>query len=145
MEIGLRPCPECGSDFVSVASSRDMGLSEISCSDCRFTLQRNVPEERIEQIWNKLDRSRMPSVEVEPRFDGPFPALETHPFEYRLRYEASPGVDMWAPAKTAELDRLLGDPHFQVRRRSHDFDMRDLAKRQRAERAEISAAPQEKP
>jgi hypothetical protein len=135
MSGDMLPCPKCGSEFVSVASSRDLGVSEIQCSDCGFTLQKNVPEECIERLWKRLDRSRMPRLASDDH-TGPFPSLESHPYEYRLRYPSTDS-DMWAPARASDLDRLLTDPCFQVRRRSHDFDMKDLAVQQRKEAAHV--------
>ncbi|PXV54179.1 hypothetical protein SAMN04487785_11442 [Dyella jiangningensis] len=129
----LEPCPKCGVDFVHINSSRDLGVSEVRCGDCGYAVQRPIPEEEIEELWNALDRSAMPVIEEEEESKGPFPSLESHPYEYRLRYSPT-DTDIWAPFKAAELDRLLADPHFQVRRRSHEFDMKDLAKRIEQER-----------
>lgn len=125
----LALCPKCASEFLNVDSSRDLGCSEIRCSDCGFWIQEKVPEERIVELWNALDRTSMPAPEEERDAGAPFPSLESHPYEYRLRYSAT-GVDIWAPCRESELDRLLKDPHFQVRRRSHTFDLKDLAQRQ---------------
>jgi len=129
----LKRCPKCGYDEARVDSSRDLGRSEVACGDCGYKLQKPVPEERIIQLWNRLDRSAMPALEEEAPITGPFPSLESHPYEHRLRYSPT-DTDIWCPFKADQLERMLDDPHFQIRRRSHEFDMKDLAKRIEQER-----------
>jgi transposase-like protein len=51
---GIKPCPECGSDLISVNSSRSMRISEIRCDDCGFGGSKGVNEERIIKWWNSL-------------------------------------------------------------------------------------------
>lgn len=125
----LKPCPQCGYSDPGIDSSRDLGLSQAQCGNCGYCVQKKVDEDRIPKLWNRLDRSKMPHVTEDPDEPGPFPKLETHPYEYQLRY-GNREADMWLPCREPELDRLLADPHFQVRRRSDIFDQKDLLKRQ---------------
>ena len=46
-------CPKCDSDLVDVDSSIQMQESVASCTDCGFSIQKRVPEERIEEIWDE--------------------------------------------------------------------------------------------
>lgn len=45
----LGNCPDCGSEYLSIDSSRELQISEISCSDCTFTYQKKVPEVVLEK------------------------------------------------------------------------------------------------
>jgi len=53
----LKPCPECGSDDLSIDSSNIARLSEVLCNDCDYVFQRNCCEDDIVKHWNKLSRS----------------------------------------------------------------------------------------
>ena len=51
-ETGI--CPGCGSkDGLSINSNCDLGISEISCCDCRFILQKEMSEEDLMSSFNK--------------------------------------------------------------------------------------------
>lgn len=50
------PCPGCGSDFMalSIESSREMGVSRISCSDCAdFVFSKKTHEEGLLKAFQK--------------------------------------------------------------------------------------------
>lgn len=125
----LKPCPECGSEeMLGIDSSRDAEASWVDCGLCGFRLQASVPEEMIVRLWNDLDRSAMPKPEPDD-LPGPFPSLETHPFEMARRGRDK-GGDMWLPIRESEVAKILDDARFEVRRRDYDLDQKDLAARQ---------------
>ena len=43
----LGDCPECNGEDLSIESSREQGVSIISCSDCCFSYVGKVPEETL--------------------------------------------------------------------------------------------------
>lgn len=51
----MNNCPECGSEFFSITSSREMEVSQIYCADCDFMLQEKIPEEDLIEIWNRIE------------------------------------------------------------------------------------------
>ena len=51
----MNNCPECGSEFLDIKSSREMEVSQIDCTDCGFGIQEKIPEEDLIQIWNNLE------------------------------------------------------------------------------------------
>lgn len=55
----LMPCPDCLEDdilFINISSSRELKLSQVDCSICGFTFQKNVSEENIIKFWNRIQR-----------------------------------------------------------------------------------------
>jgi transcription initiation factor TFIIIB Brf1 subunit/transcription initiation factor TFIIB len=56
MSNKLNPCPECGSDDLTIESSNAARLSEVLCNDCDYVFQRSCCEEDIAKHWNKLNR-----------------------------------------------------------------------------------------
>lgn len=49
----LGDCPECGSEWLSVESSREMCVSRIFCSDCCFTYSDEVDEDTLQENYMK--------------------------------------------------------------------------------------------
>ena len=52
----LRVCPKCGGDDLDVDSSREMRVSHISCLNCGYVLNRNIPENWLTLLWNLIPR-----------------------------------------------------------------------------------------
>lgn len=52
----LKPCPECGSEELSVDSYSGVCISEVVCNDCSYKFQSKAYEENIWKYWNKLER-----------------------------------------------------------------------------------------
>lgn len=51
----LGHCPECDSpDGLSISSSVELGLSQISCSDCQFMFQKQMNEEDLITSFNDI-------------------------------------------------------------------------------------------
>lgn len=50
-----KPCPECGSDDLSVDSNKDCG-SWVDCNCCDFRFLRACSEDAVIRQWNKLPR-----------------------------------------------------------------------------------------
>ncbi|MFL1405420.1 hypothetical protein ACJO2E_08765 [Marinobacter sp. M1N3S26] len=50
----LQNCPRCGSDCTHCDSSRELQVSEINCGDCGFSLQAEVDEDTITEMWNLI-------------------------------------------------------------------------------------------
>ena len=48
----LKPCPFCGSEFITLESSREQQASAVRCTDCGIGLQWQLPEEDTEEFWN---------------------------------------------------------------------------------------------
>ena len=61
----IERCPKCGSDEIDLDSSREMELSEITCTDCGYGRQVHKPEDELLKWWNGLSRKRMPKVDEE--------------------------------------------------------------------------------
>jgi DNA-directed RNA polymerase subunit RPC12/RpoP len=59
----IKRCPKCGSEFIDLDSSREMGLSEITCTDCGYGRQVKKPEDELLKWWNGLSRKRMPKLD----------------------------------------------------------------------------------
>ena len=51
---GMKNCPKCGNEDLEIHSNRQAGKSEIYCEDCDFLFQKNIPEDRLIKLWNKL-------------------------------------------------------------------------------------------
>ena len=51
---GVEPqnCPRCHSDSVGCDSSRELQVAEVNCGDCGFSLQAEVDEDTVIEMWN---------------------------------------------------------------------------------------------
>ena len=58
LEIELL-CPNCGSDYIDIDSSRYAGISEISCSDCGFLYQRKCAEDTLLKSFYKKYKKKI--------------------------------------------------------------------------------------
>ena len=56
MSDKIKICPKCGSDCITIESSREMQKSIISCDDCEYSIHKNIPEEDLIILWNKKRR-----------------------------------------------------------------------------------------
>lgn len=52
MSEELIPCHRCGSAYTTLSSNRSMQLSQITCGDCGYLLQENLPEEDLVILRN---------------------------------------------------------------------------------------------
>lgn len=54
----MNDCPQCGSNLITVESSREMRVSIISCDDCDYTIRGKMSEDALVLKWNKIKTQR---------------------------------------------------------------------------------------